>query len=104
MPRRTSSDAARKAAEPVPQHVDLLPRLKRARGQVDGVERMIEAGRWCPDIILQLRAAQAALKVVELAILDRYLGRCVVRIAQGEDEAAQRQVIAELSALLRRKG
>ncbi|MCC6954288.1 MAG: metal-sensitive transcriptional regulator [Deltaproteobacteria bacterium] len=80
----------------------MSPRLKRAMGQIQGIERMIDEGRWCPDIVTQLRAVQAALRAVETTILDRYLEGCVIKIATRGDEQAKRAVIAELSDLVRR--
>jgi DNA-binding FrmR family transcriptional regulator len=40
---------------------DIVHRLRRARGQIDGVIAMIEAGRPCRDIVTQLSAASRAL-------------------------------------------
>ena len=40
---------------------DVIARLRRARGQIDGVIAMIEAGRSCKDIVTQLAAASKAI-------------------------------------------
>nr|MBA3732575.1 metal-sensitive transcriptional regulator [Gammaproteobacteria bacterium] len=48
----------------------LLDRLKRVEGQVRGVIGMIEADRYCIDVITQISAAQAALDKVALGLLD----------------------------------
>jgi DNA-binding FrmR family transcriptional regulator len=40
---------------------EITNRLRRARGQVDGVIAMIESGRQCRDIVMQLSAASKAL-------------------------------------------
>jgi DNA-binding FrmR family transcriptional regulator len=47
-----------------PSHRDQLARLNRARGQLDAVTRMIDEGRYCIDILTQLRAARSALRAV----------------------------------------
>ena len=39
-------------------------RLRRIEGQVRGVERMVEEDRWCPDILTQIAAVQAALAAI----------------------------------------
>ena len=41
---------------------DLRKRLRRAAGQVQGVERMLEEGRECRDVVTQLSAATKALE------------------------------------------
>ena len=43
-----------------PNHRAEISRLKRIKGQLDGIERMIEEGRYCPDILVQTRAVTAA--------------------------------------------
>lgn len=50
--------------------------LRRARGQVDGVERMIEEDRYCADIIIQITAARASLQVVANSLLAAHLKAC----------------------------
>lgn len=53
-----------------------LVQLRRARGQIDGVERMIEQDRYCADIIMQITAARASLQVVANALLAAHLKAC----------------------------
>lgn len=57
---------------------DLLRRLDRIEGQVRGVRRMIEADRYCVDVLTQLSAVKAALNKVGLALLDRHTRGCVI--------------------------
>lgn len=59
------------------EHLENLPRLNRISGQIDGIKKMIENGRDCPDIIIQLRAARSALKAIEAHILHKHLQHCV---------------------------
>lgn len=60
-----------------PDHSTLVPRIKRAIGQLEAVERMINDRRYCPDIIQQLRAVQSAARAVELEILKTHLTNCI---------------------------
>ena len=39
-----------------PSHLENIPRLNRIAGQIEGIKKMIEEGRYCPEIISQLRA------------------------------------------------
>lgn len=74
-----------------PCHGDQLARLKRVAGQVSGIARMIEEGRYCVDILIQLRAVRAALKKVEGNILRRHMEHCVAQ-ALGDTGAAHSKV------------
>lgn len=51
--------------------------LKTARGQIDGIIKMIEDERYCVDISNQIIASQAILKKANLVILKRHLEHCV---------------------------
>lgn len=59
--------------------------VKIARGQLDGVLRMIEEDRYCVDISNQLLATQALLKRVNQEILHAHI-RCCVREGLQTDE------------------
>ena len=51
--------------------------LKTARGQIDGIIKMIEDDRYCVDISNQIMAAQSLLKKSNLIILEKHLHTCV---------------------------
>ncbi len=61
--------------EPAVTH-DVLMRLKRARGQLDGVIHMIEDGRSCGDIVTQLAAVSKALDRAGFKIVANGLQQC----------------------------
>jgi DNA-binding FrmR family transcriptional regulator len=77
---------------------DLLARLARVKGQVGGVERMVEQDRYCIDVLTQISAIQAALDKVALGLLDGHARTCVV----GADENVQGERTAELMAAVGR--
>lgn len=79
-----------------------MPRLNRISGQVDGVRRMIDARRYCPDILTQLRAIRAAINSIEASILETHLDACVTDAFDSGDAAERAAKIAELKALYRR--
>ncbi|MBI2377490.1 MAG: metal-sensitive transcriptional regulator [Deltaproteobacteria bacterium] len=63
----------------------LLSRLRRAKGQLEGVERMIEEDRYCIDVLFQLAAVRAALGKVAARMLEGHVKTCVAHaIASGE--------------------
>ena len=81
-------------------HSENIPRLNRIAGQIEGIKKMIEDGRYCPEIISQLRAVRAATKAVESNILQKHLQSCVAQsFASTEDRDKK---IAELKALFDR--
>jgi DNA-binding FrmR family transcriptional regulator len=77
-------------------------RLARIEGQVRGVSAMVEADRYCIDVLTQVRAARAALAKVEQAILSDHLGHCVEAAIVSGDPEAQRAKVAELIEVLSR--
>jgi DNA-binding FrmR family transcriptional regulator len=80
----------------------LLNRLNRIEGQVRGVARMVEEGRYCIDILTQLQAARAALAKVETELLKDHLGHCIEGAIVSGDKAEQRRKASELIELLER--
>lgn len=54
-----------------------LQSLKTAKGQIEGIIKMIEDDRYCIDISNQIFAAQSLLKKANLIILENHLSHCV---------------------------
>lgn len=80
----------------------LLNRLKRIEGQVRGIQRMVEEGRYCVEIMTQIDAASAALARVQDEILETHLGHCVADALEGEDPSLARERVDEVVTLLRK--
>ena len=55
----------------------VINRIKRARGQLDGVLRMLEDGRECEDVVTQLAAVSKALDKAGFAIVASGLQQCL---------------------------
>lgn len=63
---------------------EILARLKRAEGQIRGIQKMIEEERSCQDLVIQLVAAKEAISQVAVATLSNQLVRCLtMEIAEG---------------------
>jgi len=73
-----------------------LKRLKRIEGQIRGLAGMVEADRYCIDVVTQIAAAKAALRRVEEEILRDHVAHCVEHAIVSGDKADQRRKIAEL--------
>ncbi|SKA92902.1 DNA-binding transcriptional regulator, FrmR family [Caloramator quimbayensis] len=54
-----------------------MQQLKTARGQIDGILKMIDEGRYCVDISNQIIAVQSLLKKANMLILKQHLNYCV---------------------------
>ena len=59
------------------EKVKALQALKTSKGQIEGIIKMIEEGRYCVDISNQIIAAQSLLKKANLLILKQHLSHCV---------------------------
>jgi DNA-binding FrmR family transcriptional regulator len=82
----------------------LLKRLRRAEGQIRGVERMVEEDRYCIDVITQISAVQAALDKVALGLLEDHTRHCVIGgRAGGEPEQLTEEIMASVNRLLHRR-
>ncbi len=79
-----------------------LDRLARLEGQVRGIARMVEADRYCVDILVQTAAVRSALKGVERMLLENHAQHCVEEAISSGDVDAQRRTLTELVALLQK--
>lgn len=60
-----------------PNHSKQLKRLNRIIGQLEGIKKMVVDKRYCPDILIQTRAAKSAISSLEASILELHLQHCV---------------------------
>ena len=67
-----------------PSHKEQLASLKRIEGQVRGVIKMIEDGKYCIDILNQIKAVRKSIASVEGKILKTHLEECVKSSLKGE--------------------
>jgi DNA-binding FrmR family transcriptional regulator len=77
-------------------------RLGRIEGQVRGISKMMEEGRYCIDIVTQISAVRAALRKVEEEVLKDHVAHCVEHAISSGNKTDQRQKIAELMAVIGR--
>ena len=80
------------------EYKDLIHRLNRIEGQIRGIRNMVEQDAYCPDILIQVAAANAALNSFNKVLLGNHLRTCVANdIREGHDET-----IDELLKVLQR--
>lgn len=85
-----------------PNHCHNVKSLNRVIGQLEGVRRMVDERRYCADILVQTRAAAAALKKIELQILKSHLNHCVSEAFSSKNTANSDQKVKELLEIMQR--
>ena len=76
---------------------DSVKRLARIEGQVKGLQRMVQEGRYCIDIINQVSAVTRALEQVGLVVMRRHIDSCVSEAIRSKDGSAK---VTELMATI----
>ncbi len=106
MAKKTKSQSKFKVQPGVtPQnHSAELKRLKRVKGQVEGVERMILDRRYCPEIVIQIKAIRSALRSLECSIVEGHLHHCVKAAMNSKDPKMVDAKLAEVVLLMKGQG
>lgn len=76
-----------------------IRRVTIAAGHLEKVKKMIEKGEYCPNVIHQSRAVQAALKKVDEIVLHGHLHNCVLKDVHG---AESEKVVGEIVDLFKK--
>ena len=82
-------------------------RINRIAGQVAGINRMAEEGRYCVDILTQIAAVRSALDAVGVELLTNHLESCVLGHGSATEHKraqplTQKKLLAEVQATLTR--
>lgn len=81
----------------------LMARLRRIEGQVKGVMRMVDEGRYCPDILQQVAAMSGAMDEVALILLRSHVNGCVKdAIEQHEGDQPIEDLMQVIRKVIRR--
>jgi DNA-binding FrmR family transcriptional regulator len=62
---------------------DVLLRLRRIEGQLRGLQRMVEEGIPCAEILTQVAAVTAAIKKVGVVVVKTYMEECLDKMQKG---------------------
>lgn len=84
------------------QHGKAIRLVKTARGQLDGVIKMMEEDQYCIDISNQILAAIAILKKTNQELITEHIKHCVKDASN--DEAVFKQKMEEIENVLERMG
>lgn len=81
-------------------HDKVLRQLKIARGQIDGIVRMVETDRYCIDISNQLMATQSLLARVNADVLKAHLEHCVRQAMESGSPEEKDEKLAEVERVI----
>ena len=83
------------------EYKDLVNRLSRIEGQIRGIKRMLDEDCYCPDIMIQVSAANAALSSFNKVLLANHIRTCVADdIRNGNDDVID-ELVTTLGKLMR---
>lgn len=85
---------------PESQEKDVTQRLRRVEGQVRGLQRMVDDGRYCGDVLTQITSVQRALRAVGEIITRNHLETCVTEALRSGDHEAAQETYDEIMNLL----
>lgn len=74
--------------------------LKTARGQIDGIMRMVEDDRYCIDISTQLMATQSLLARINADVLKAHIEHCVKSAAECGTPQEKAEKLAEVEQII----
>lgn len=80
---------------------DLLKRLRRAEGQVRGIQRMVDEEVYCIDVLTQVSAVTKALETVAIALLQDHLSHCVAEASAQGGAVAEAKIKEAADAIAR---
>lgn len=78
----------REKERPVEEKKNIINRLNRVIGQLEGIKKMISDDRYCEDVLIQLSASEKAIKNISAIIFESHVKTCIVdNIKNGNDES-----------------
>lgn len=83
------------------EYKDLMNRLNRIEGQIRGIKGMVENDAYCPDILIQVSAAAAALNSFNKVLLANHIESCVVDDLKEEKEGTVQELVTVLQKLMK---
>jgi DNA-binding FrmR family transcriptional regulator len=74
----------------------IVTRLRSVAGHVRGIERMVDDGTYCVDVMRQILAVQKALDRINAMVLEDHLEHCASTAIRSDDPKKRERTIAEL--------
>ena len=93
--------SARKKNRSPEEYKKLIHRLNRIEGQIRGIRNMVEQGAYCPDILIQSAAVNAAVNAFNKELLANHIKTCVVQDIQKGNEGVIDELVLTLQKLMK---
>lgn len=77
---------------------NLITRINRVSGQLNGIKTMILEDRYCEDVLIQLSAVEKSVRAIANIMLDNHMHSCLIEHIEKGDYS----IIDEISELIRR--
>ena len=61
------------------KHKDIINRLRTIKGHISGIEKMVEEGKPCVDVLSQVLAARASIHKVGLLVMQNHASNCLTQ-------------------------
>ena len=101
MTEKCSCCGQRKKERTPEEYKRLIHRLSRIEGQIRGIRGMVENGAYCPDILVQSAAVNAAINAFNKELLASHIRTCVAQdIRDGKDEVID-ELVATMEKLMK---
>ena len=81
---------------------NVLRQLRTAKGQLEGIIKMVEDDRYCIDISNQILATRALLERVNRIVIEGHIEGCILDAAAAGTEEERKQKIIELSNMIKK--
>ena len=79
----------------------LINRLSRIEGQIRGIRSMVEKDAYCPDILIQSAAVNAAINSFNKDLIASHIHHCVVRDIKGGNEEVLVELVETIQKLMK---
>lgn len=101
MEKQCALCAQRKKERSPEEYKRLIHRLNRIEGQIRGIRTMVENGAYCPDILVQSAAVNAAVNAFNKELLASHVRTCVAQdIREGREETID-ELVSTLQKLMK---
>ncbi len=97
----SSDETVRKTMRPQEEYKSLMNRLCRIEGQIKGLKKMLENDAYCPDILIQVSAVNAALNAFNRNLLSNHIKTCVLNDVRNGSEEKVDELVKTLQKLMK---
>ncbi|QUH26456.1 metal-sensitive transcriptional regulator [Serpentinicella alkaliphila] len=66
---------------------DIISRLRTIKGHISGIEKMVDEGKECSDILVQITAIKSSIEKVGLLIIEDHAKACILKENLTSDDA-----------------